>query len=240
MSWDSTTATRRLAGMPEPEALHPELAACVVRRPGRLATLEHPLIIQSPYIPPLASYVNGLFLSLSKRAAALLENGAYSQWLELHAARFRLPVLVKSAERVDHGPYWELLASLYRGEAPACDGPEGLWLRAITSDKPLRHRFMTREEQRIFASLPPLIQVWRLVPEGRSEAGFACFLAAETALAVARNAMQALHPPADGFSLAQGTLPKAAVLAAVQAQGRLELLACPGSTTGERHLGPAA
>ncbi len=81
MTWDSTTATRRLAGMPEPEPLHPDLAACVVRRPGRLAALEHPLIVQAPYIPPLASYVNGLFETLRARATTLLANGAYDQWL---------------------------------------------------------------------------------------------------------------------------------------------------------------
>jgi hypothetical protein len=78
---DATTATRRLAGLPEPEPLHPDLAACLVRRPGRLPSLEHPLIVQAPYIPPLASYVNGLYDSLSQRAEALLESQAYDRWL---------------------------------------------------------------------------------------------------------------------------------------------------------------
>lgn len=240
MSWDSTTVTRRLAGMPELEELHPELAACLVRRQSSLTSLEHPLIVQAPYIPPLASYVNGLFESLSKRAATLLENGAYSQWLDLHTARFRLSVLVKNAHRVDHGAYWELLATLYRAEAPACDPPDGLWLKALSSDKPLRHRFMTREERRVFADLPPLVKVWRIVPDGRTEAAFAHFVAAETAQRVARNALSAPQPPANDFSLVAATLPKTAIVAAAQVQGHLQLLARPGSATGEQAPGPAA
>ncbi len=240
MTWDSTTATRRLAGMPEPEPLHPDLAACVVRRPGRLAALEHPLIVQAPYIPPLASYVNGLFETLRARAATLLSNGAYDQWLELHAARFRLQVLVEHAGRVDHGAYWELLASLYRREPPACDSPDGLWVKALGCDKPQRHRFMTRGEQQLFAGLPEQSEVWRIVPDDRGGCAFAHFTSPEAATAVARTALQAAEPPAGGFTLVRGTLAKARVLAALQLQGRVELLALPGSATGEQALGPVA
>lgn len=240
MTWDSTTATRRLAGMPEPEPLHPDLAACVVRRPGRLAALEHPLIVQAPYIPPLASYVNGLYETLRTRAATLLSNGAYDQWLELHAARFRLQVLVAHAVRVDHGAFWELLASLYRREPPACDSPEGLWVKALGSDKPQRHRFMTRTEQQLFTGLPEASDVWRIVPDDRAGSAFAHFTSPDAAAAVARSALQAAEPPAVAFTLMRGTLAKAKVLAALQIQGRVELLALPGSAANEQAVGPAA
>jgi hypothetical protein len=239
MAWDSTTATRRLADMPPPEPLHPELEACLTRRTGRLASLEHPLIVQSPYIPALAGHVNGLFESLHERAAMLLDTGAYYQWIELHAAAFRLTVLSQNAHRVDHGGYWELLATLYRCEAPACDRPDGQWLEAITAQKPQRHRFMTRAEQQMFAGLPALVPVWRLIPEGRPDGAFAHFVAANAARDVARSALREPSPPVSGFSLVMGTLPKAAVLAAVKVHGRVELLARPGSAKDEQQLGPA-
>jgi hypothetical protein len=240
MTWDSTTATRRLAGMPELEPLHPDLAACVVRRPGRLAALEHPLIVQAPYIPPLASYVNGLFETLRTRAATLLANGAYDQWLELHAARFRLRVLVEHASRVDHGAFWELLASLYRRDPPACDAPEGLWVKALGSDKPQRHRFMTRAEQQLFTGLPEQSAVWRIVPDDRAAGAFAHFTTDEAATAVACGALQSAEPPAGAFTLVRGTLAKARVLAALQIHGRVELLALPGSATDEQVVGPVS
>lgn len=239
MTWDSTTATRRLAGMPEPEPLHPDLAACVVRRPGRLAALEHPLIVQAPYIPPLASYVNGLFETLRARADGLLSNGAYEQWLELHAARFRLQVLVEGAGQVDHGAYWELLAALYRREPPACDTPGGLWLKGLGSDKPQRHRFMSRVERQALVDLPQAVETWRILPDDRPAAGFVHFTSAGAAQAVARGALQAAEPPAAAFTLVRGMLPKAAVIAAVQVRGWVELLAPPGAASGEKTLGRA-
>lgn len=239
MTWDSTTATRRLAGLPEPEPLHPELAACVVRRPGRLAALEHPLIVQAPYIPPLASYVNGLFETLRERARALLDSGAFHQWIELHAARFRLQVLLENAARVDHGAYWELVATLYRAEQPACDSPEGRWLAALTAERPQRQRFMTQDERLLWARLPDTVEVWRIVPDDRPQAAFAHFPSAEAARTAAHAALLQNDPPAGRFVLVRGSLARTSVLALVRVGEHAQLLALPGMATGERSLGPA-
>ncbi len=226
MTWDATTATRRLAGLPEPEPLHPDLAACIVRRPGRLASLEHPLIVQSPYIPPLASYVNGLYTSLLQRADALLASGVHDQWLDLHARQFRLKVLVGHANRIDHGIYWDLLASLFRRALPVTDDVEGWWVRALNSDKPMRSRFMTRSELLAFEQLPATIDAWQVVPADPVLTILGAFLdraAADRFLAVIA---ARLSRPATEFDCQARPIAREQVLALTTSRGMPELLFC--------------
>ncbi len=97
---------------------------------------------------------------------------------------------------------------------------------------------MTRTEQQLFTGLPEASAVWRIVPDDRAGSAFAHFTTAEAATAVARSALQAAEPPASAFTLVRGALAKARVLAALQIQGRVELLALPGSATGEEVVGP--
>ncbi len=237
MTWDATTATRRLAGLPEPEPLHPDLAVCIVRRPGRLASLEHPLIVQSPYIPPLASYVNGLYTSLLQRADALLASGVHDQWLDLHARQFRLKVLVGHANRIDHGVYWDLLASLFRRELPVTDSADSLWARALDCDKPMRSRFMTRSESIAFEQLPATFDAWHVVPADPAPTILGAFLdrtAAERFLAVLA---ARLSRPATGFDCRPSPLARAQVLALSTSRGTPELLlsASARQRTGTPH-----
>ena len=229
MTWDATTATRRLAGLPAPEPLHPDLAACIVRRPDRLASLEHPLIVQSPYIPPLASYVNGLYTSLLQRADALLASGVHDQWLDLHARQFRLKVLVDHANRIDHGIYWDLLAALFRRELPVTDDAEARWARALDCDKPMRSRFMTRSESLAFEQLPGTIDAWHVVPADPGLTVLGAFL--ERAAADRFLAMMAarLSRPATEFACRASSLARQQVLALTTSRGMPELLLCASS-----------
>lgn len=224
MTWDATTATRRLAGLPEPEPLHPDLAACIVRRPGRLASLEHPLIVQSPYIPPLASYVNGLYTSLQQRADALLASGVHDQWLDLHARQFRLKVLVENAKRIDHGVYWDLLASLFRRELPVCDDADELWARALDCDKPMAQRFMTRSEALAFEQLPATIEAWRIVPADPAVHLMNAFLERAAADRFVAAMCARLSRPATEFPCRSEPIAKDQVFALTTSRGTPELL----------------
>ena len=224
MTWDATTATRRLAGLPEPEPLHPDLAACVVRRPGRLASLEHPLIVQSPYIPPLASYVNGLYTSLHQRADALLASGVHDQWLDLHARQFRLKVLFDHADQIEHGVYWDLLAALFRRERPVADDADATWARALGCDKPMRVRFMTRAESLAFDQLADTFDAWVVDVAGAPVALLSAFpeqAAADRFVAAASARLS--RPPGD-FALRQSRLSKDQVVALTNSRGMPELL----------------
>lgn len=234
---DATTASRRLAGLPEPEPLHPDLAACLVRRPGRLPSLEHPLIVQAPYIPPLASYVNGLYDSLSRRADALLESRAYDRWLEMHARAHQLTVLTTKGTRIDHGTWWELLASVFRRELPWFDEEDGRWMKALGCDRPSRRRFMTGSEAAALDQLPELLNVWRAVPAATPTAGFSFFLDESSARTFAATARTRLELPEGTFALMQGRMQKPHVIALCQARGMPELLAPPAKVVGETHAG---
>jgi hypothetical protein len=237
MMFDSTTATRRLAGLPEPEPLHADLAASIVRRPGRLPSLEHPLIVQAPYIPPLASYVNGLYGSLRARAEATLANRNYAEWLNMHGRRFQLQVLLDNAARIDHGVWWELVAEVFRRELPCFDRADGAWRRALASEKPLRQRFMTPAEADALAALPETIDVWRPAPVDDPARALSFYTDEAAARAIGRTALQ--QPESDGGSLVllQARLPRARVLALSLARGVTELLALPASAAGERVRG---
>lgn len=234
---DATTATRRLAGLPEPEPLHPDLAACLVRRPGRLPSLEHPLIVQAPYIPPLASYVNGLYDSLSQRAEALLESQAYDRWLEMHARAYQLRVLSDKGGKIDHGTWWELVASVFRRELPWFDDETGQWLKALGGDRPARRRFMTPTEAAALDRLPDLLDVWRAVPAGNPAGAFSFFLDEAAARTFAATARIRLELPANAFTLLHGRLQKAHVIALCQSRGMPELLAPPAKAVGEVETG---
>lgn len=234
---DATTATRRLAGLPEPEPLHPDLAACLVRRPGRLPSLEHPLIVQAPYIPPLASYVNGLYDSLSQRAEALLESQAYDRWLEMHARAYQLRVLSDKGGKIDHGTWWELVASVFRRELPWFDDETGQWMKALGADRPARRRFMTSAEAAALDKLPDLLNVWRAVPTGNPAGGFSFFLDESSARAFASTARIRLELPENAFTLLRGRLQKPHVIALCQSRGMPELLAPPAKATSEVEAG---
>ncbi|MEO8037329.1 MAG: hypothetical protein ABI794_01090 [Betaproteobacteria bacterium] len=234
---DATTATRRLAGLPEPEPLHPDLAAYLVRRPGRLPSLEHPLIVQAPYIPPLASYVNGLYDSLSKRADALLESRAYDRWLEMHSRTHQLGVLLERGTRMDHGTWWELLASLFRRELPWFDDEAARWSRAIGADRPSRRRFMTNSEGAAFDQLPDLVDVWRAEPTDRPGSGFSFFRDESGARTFAATARNRLELQEGTFSLFTARLNKADVIALCNSRGMTELLAPPAKAVGEAPIG---
>jgi len=234
---DATTATRRLAGLPEPEPLHPDLAACLVRRPGRLPSLEHPLIVQAPYIPPLASYVNGLYDSLSKRANALLESRAYDRWLEMHSRAHQLAVLVERGTRMDHGNWWELLASVFRRELPWFDDEAGRWMQAIGADRPSRRRFMTHSEAAALDQLPDLLNVWRAVPTNQPGAGFSFFLDEASARTFAATARVRLELPEGSFTLLKGRMQKPHVFVLCNARGMPELLAPGAKAIAETPIG---
>jgi hypothetical protein len=235
--FDSTTATRRLAGLPEPEPLHPDLAACIVRRPGRLPALEHPLIVQAPYIPPLASYVNGLYASLRGRAETTLANRSYTEWLDMHAREFQARVLLDNAARIDHGVWWELVATVFRRELPWFDRPGGVWRKVLACDKPLRQRFMTVPEAEAFAALPANIEVWRPAPVEDPDSAFSCYPDEVSARSLAAAARQQLERPAGSFVLLRGRLPRSRVIAVSLARGVTELLALSSSVTGEQASG---
>jgi hypothetical protein len=234
---DATTASRRLAGLPEPEPLHPDLAACLIRRPGRLPSLEHPLIVQSPYIPPLASYVNGLYDSLSKRADSLLESQSFDRWLEMHARGHQLRVLAEKGGRIDHGTWWELLASIFRRELPWFDDEDGRWMKALGCDRPARRRFMTSSEAAALDQLPDLLGVWRAVPMEAPAAGFSFFLDESSARAFAATARARLERPEGSFQLLHGRMQKPHVVALCQARGMPELLASPAKVVAETQTG---
>ncbi|MCW5623768.1 MAG: hypothetical protein KIT73_03510 [Burkholderiales bacterium] len=232
MSWDSTTATRRLAGLPEPEPLHPDLAARLVRRAGRLPALEHPLIVQAPYIPPLASYVNGLYESLRQRAEALLVARNFDSWLDLHSRPHRAEVLVLHADRIEHDTWWSLLASVFRSDPPWHDDEPRHWTRALSSDKPQRTIFMTRQERELLDTLPAMISVWRAVPAADPQSGISLFLDRETAQDFAREAVEQLQLESGDFVLQSARIPRSRVLAASLARGMPELLAADGTVEG--------
>jgi len=234
---DATTASRRLAGLPEPEPLHPDLAACLVRRPGRLPSLEHPLIVQSPYIPPLASYVNGLYDSLSKRADSLLESGSYDRWLEMHARGHQLKVLEEKGARIDHGTWWELLAIIFRREMPWFDDEDGRWMKALGCDRPARRRFMTGAEAAALDQMPDLLNVWRAAPVARPAAGLSFFLDESSARAFAATARVRLELPDGTFAILRGRVQKPHVIALCQIRGMPELIVPPAKVVGETQTG---
>jgi len=234
---DATTASRRLAGLPEPEPLHPDLAACLVRRPGRLPSLEHPLIVQSPYIPPLASYVNGLYDSLSKRAESLLESRSYDRWLEMHSRGHQLRVLTEKGTRIDHGTWWELLASVFRRELPWYDEEDGRWMKALGSDRPSRRRFMTGSEAAALDQLPDELEVWRAAPVANAAAAFSLFLDESSARTFAATARARLELPEGTFAVLRGRIHKPHVIALCQARGMPELIAPPGRIVDEVQTG---
>ena len=109
----------------------------------------------------------------------------------MHARAHQLTVLTTRGTRIDHGTWWELLASVFRRELPWFDEEDGRWMKALGCDRPARRRFMTGSEAAALDQLPDLLNVWRAVPAASPAVGFSFFLDESSARTFAATAADA-------------------------------------------------
>lgn len=218
-------STSRLHDLPPAETLHRDLAPWVTRRPGRMPSLEHPLMTQSPYVPQLAGYMNAVYAAVRQQADALLARRSYGPWLDLHARDHQLTILVEHAGRIEHGDWWSLLADLYRRDLPLLD-TDGAWAAAFATDKPQRQRLMLPADARRFLALPHEVTVWFPVDLQNRRLGVGVF-AEESAAWRQVEVMANRTASRGGLSVRGRTVPKSILCAATMARGALELLPDP-------------
>ncbi|MCU0870469.1 MAG: hypothetical protein MUF30_12900 [Burkholderiales bacterium] len=220
-------STSRLQDLPPVEALHEDLAPWVTRRPGRLPSLEHPLMTQSPYVPQLAGYMNAVYAAVRQQAEGLLARRAYGAWLDLHARDHQLRVLRDHAARIEHGDWWALLGDLYRRELPLLD-TDGAWADALRTDKPQRARLMAPSEARALLAVPHSLTVWFPVDIKNRRLGVGVHVDEAAAW---RHVEVVSHRTTSrgGLNVRGRVISKAAVLAATTARGALELLVDPAA-----------
>lgn len=216
----------------EPEDLHPDLADHLHEADG-WKVLRHPLVYSVPHFDAANRHCN---LVYAQKLANIERAKAERDWsavLAMYEVPYRLDALVDLAEAItEPRDYWGHVRDIWsRTELPNLQFEKWLavWTAADSpSLVPHRKAAMTRTEIKHFASLPPVIEVWR--GAGREEwaaDGLSWCLDRGTAEWFAWRYRDGRITP----SCARGTIARADVFALLLDRNEWEIVAEPDCVT---------
>jgi hypothetical protein len=148
-----------------PEDLHPDLVHRIEERGNGHKVLHHPLIIEPMYMPQLHKRIN---LMYAQKTAALEEAIAARNWpsyVYLHERPYRFDALTTVIYTYLDGEIdakgWDLIGGVWVDSENIYQNLEDwecLWDGTDLGD---RKASMSKDEQKAFKALPPVIDVWR-------------------------------------------------------------------------------
>lgn len=144
-----------------PEALDPELEACVLEGDvSSFPMLKHPLVFSVPYSPQLNTVLNKQLRAKRQRIASLEGMKDYEAILWFYERPYRLDALLFYAGAMTDTEYWSSLGELWTDTENLYQN-EKLWKKAVTSKRSGRDALMSETDLAMYNSLPEQVTIYR-------------------------------------------------------------------------------
>jgi hypothetical protein len=130
------------------------------RNDGKLPTLRHPLVFSVPYHEAENAMLNFRLKVKKKECEELLAKQDYIGYVTAHENPYRFNAFQEVQEHFQDEQYWEFLSEIWTLSENIWQNRNG-WIQLLTSPRPGRQAFMTKEERAVYAKLPDVVRCYR-------------------------------------------------------------------------------
>lgn len=152
------------------EPLHEDLKP-YVSNGGVMPVLQHPLVFQVPYSEQMNALSNKQYELKKKKTEEYLNEKKYASYVFIHERPYRLQAFMEIYDQLKPKEYWEILADIWTDS-------ENIWQNKSTYKELFSHHpkhknhFMSKEDRKVFNSLPEQVVVYRGYWQGKNKNGF--------------------------------------------------------------------
>jgi hypothetical protein len=152
------------------EPLHEALKPYVIEG-GFMPMLKHPLVFHVPYHEQMNALANKQYEQKKNATERYLKEEKYDSYVFIHERPYRLSAFLNIYDKMKPKEFWEMLSDIWRDS-------ENIWQNKSTykmlfSYHPKsKHHFMSKEDRKVFDSLPEQVVVYRGFTVGKNKNGF--------------------------------------------------------------------
>ena len=145
---------------PMAESLAPELEPYLSEPKDGWQVLQHPLVYQVPYFPPMNAVVNRILRNKREQLLIAREGRNWQRYLMLHERPYRLNAFTVIESLLTDTHYWELLGDLWQDSENIWQNFP-VWTSKMKSLRPERHNFMSKEDKERLDAMPKRLTIYR-------------------------------------------------------------------------------